>query len=323
MANVNLILPAFGITWAEDGTIATVDEAQWKAGWAFIGATPPSVEQFNKVMQVMDQKSNYLYGQLLSIMTLGGQTPNVGDPNSTRNALQTSFAVGRLLRTSVYSVIGGVQNVSINGGAPTTTGAGTFTSLAGPSRARVRVLGGGGGGGGAAANAAGFASVGGAGGAGGYSESLLTGPLTGIVVTVGLSANGGGSGGGSGGAGYPSSFGALLTAGGGGAGSYGSSLNTFTTLTSGGGGGLGVSGNIMNARGQPGGIGNAFSPSSLAGGPGGSSIFGAGGGATGGSVGEAGVSPGSGGSGASSPASTAARAGGAGAAGLVIVEEYA
>lgn len=72
MADVNLLMPAFGIVWAEDGNIAVIDEAQWKAGWSFIGSTPPSVAQFNKVMQIGDQKSNYLYQQLLAVQeTLG------------------------------------------------------------------------------------------------------------------------------------------------------------------------------------------------------------------------------------------------------------
>jgi len=72
VADVNLLMPAFGIVWAEDGNIAVIDEAQWKAGWSFIGSTPPSVAQFNKVMQIGDQKSNYLYQQLLAVQeTLG------------------------------------------------------------------------------------------------------------------------------------------------------------------------------------------------------------------------------------------------------------
>lgn len=51
---------AFGLKWAENGTVDVIDDSQWKAGWAFIGATPPSVEQFNKVFQIFDEKMNYL-----------------------------------------------------------------------------------------------------------------------------------------------------------------------------------------------------------------------------------------------------------------------
>lgn len=86
MATVNILQPAFGIKWAQDGTVEAIDEAQWRAGWSFIGATPPSVEQFNKVHQVQDEKSNWLYQQMLSIFTAGGETPTVGDLNSLRDA---------------------------------------------------------------------------------------------------------------------------------------------------------------------------------------------------------------------------------------------
>lgn len=75
MADVNLLMPAFGIVWAEDGNIAVIDEAQWKAGWAFIGSTPPSVAQFNKVMQIQDQKSNWLYQQLMATQVSSQGSP--------------------------------------------------------------------------------------------------------------------------------------------------------------------------------------------------------------------------------------------------------
>lgn len=78
MATVN-ILPAFTYKWAQDATVEAIDDAQYKAGWAFIGATPPSVEQFNKVHQVADEKANYLYAQMAAIFTAAGQTPSAGD----------------------------------------------------------------------------------------------------------------------------------------------------------------------------------------------------------------------------------------------------
>lgn len=51
---------AFNYKWAENGTVDAMDDSQYKLGWAFIGATPPSVEQFNKVLQTIDEKVNYL-----------------------------------------------------------------------------------------------------------------------------------------------------------------------------------------------------------------------------------------------------------------------
>jgi hypothetical protein len=59
MAAVNLP-EAFGYKWAENGTVDAMDDSQYKLGWAFIGPTPPSVEQFNKVLQTLDEKANYI-----------------------------------------------------------------------------------------------------------------------------------------------------------------------------------------------------------------------------------------------------------------------
>lgn len=59
MAAVNLPA-AFGYKWGENGAVDAMDDSQYKLGWAFIGATPPSVEQFNKVLQTIDEKANYL-----------------------------------------------------------------------------------------------------------------------------------------------------------------------------------------------------------------------------------------------------------------------
>lgn len=91
MATVNILQPAFSTTWAENGTVEAIDEAQWKAGWAYIGTVPPSVEQFNKVHQVQDEKSNWLYQQMLSVMTAAGEMPSVGDLNSLRDAIEANL----------------------------------------------------------------------------------------------------------------------------------------------------------------------------------------------------------------------------------------
>lgn len=56
---------AFGYKWGENGTVDAMDDSQYKTGWAFIGTTPPSVEQFNKVLQTIDEKANYINSRLI------------------------------------------------------------------------------------------------------------------------------------------------------------------------------------------------------------------------------------------------------------------
>lgn len=65
---------AFQYTWAQTGSTFAWDDSQYKLGWATIGSTPPSVEQFNRVHQVADQKANWLYGQLATVAAARGVT---------------------------------------------------------------------------------------------------------------------------------------------------------------------------------------------------------------------------------------------------------
>ena len=65
---------AFQYKWAQTGTVFAWDDAQYKLGWATIGSTPPSVEQFNRAQQVLDEKSNWLYGQLATVAAARGVT---------------------------------------------------------------------------------------------------------------------------------------------------------------------------------------------------------------------------------------------------------
>lgn len=305
MADVNLMLPAFGVVWAQDGTIAVIDEAQWRAGWAFIGATPPSVEQFNKVMQVQDQKANWLYRQMLSVMTQAGETPTVGDDNSLRDALASIFNLGRLVNVQVLSA------------------SGTYTRTAGATRGRLRMVGGGAGGSGSVTAAAGSVSAGRGGGSGAYLEHWFSALPASQGYTIGAGGSGGTTGGGAGGAGGATVFG-TLTAPGAPATATGNAY-VPPALESGGLGALvATGGNLVNASGSAAPAAQALTTSSIIGGGGAPSAFGGGGNPLISSTATGNPSPsrGGGGSGGSNGASTAGQAGGAGGAGLIIIEEY-
>jgi hypothetical protein len=146
---------------------------------------------------------------------------------------------------AVYSIKSGIQQVSVNGSAFTTSGANAFQApLSGV--AKVRAWGGGGGGGGAI----GTNSGGGAGGAGGYVETVFTGLTGATSVAVGKAGAGGTAAPTAGQAGTASTFGSAIVAGGGGGGQpmfgQGPSAN--------GGAGGGVAGGSINIPGQGGGI---------------------------------------------------------------------
>lgn len=339
MAVVN-ILDAFTYKWAQLGTAEPLTDDQWKVGWSFIGAVPPSVEQFNKWGQIFDEKSNYLYSQLKTIYDLTGVVPSPAGASSLRDALvaanlfstlppgtndtrvaTTGFVkaasdavnAGRLLKTTIYA----------------TPGSFVFTPVAGTTYIEVEGCGGGGGGGGVTATAAGEQAAGAGGSGGGYFRKKITSGFTGVTVTVGA-AGVGGTGASLGTAGGTTSFGAVVGYAGGTPGSPGgaatiSGSNTFPT-------GTGIppntgigSADIFATGGQ--GFSAWYGPGGSAAGQGGSSYLGPG--AYGpislinlNSNGFNAASNGAGGGGALNGPSQAARKGGDGGTGIMIIREY-
>lgn len=189
MADVNFF-DAFGYKWALVGPAENLQDDQYKLGWGFIGAVPPSVEEFNRVHQVADEKANYLFGLINAAVVGSGGALNAGSVNALRDAM-TGRNLGGVVITNSASVVVPAR----------------------ATRAWVRIWGAGGGGGGN-----GNAGVGGGGGGGGgaYWEGFL--PVTGggtIVATIGVGGVGGAPGGNTGNNGTASSFGGLAAAGGG------------------------------------------------------------------------------------------------------------
>lgn len=244
----------------------------------------------------------------------------------SQHALQLGQATGRLLRTTIYTINAGTQQVSVDGGSFSSTGATTFTPLALTSAVEVEVVGGGAAGGGAQATSGTNVSLGPGGGSGAYGRGRFSSGFSGATITVG--AAGAGASGVAGGNGGVSSFGALLSAPGGIGGPQGVlqappySLQNFNTAAAPSGA------NLISAGGVPGGIAVATSSSQGASGCGASSVWGGGGRPAGYGLntsiaGNAGTAPGAGGSGGTSGATASASAGGNGAAGMVVVREYA
>lgn len=233
---------------------------------------------------------------------------------------------GRLLRTSTYRLVAGVQNVSVDGGANTTVGAGTFTALLATKKIRARVQGGGSSGGGAAATAAGqyAAGLGGQGGA--YGEGVFTSAFASLVITVGAGGAAPAAGNTAGIAGGTSSAGALLTAPGGAAPAAAGPANPlgngsvvdFTPSA------MPTGANVIARTGAGGGLRFFLSTGQFIGSRGGA----AGDGGDGppmqnNGAGLSATNPGAGGSAATNGAGLPAAAGGAGGDGYVIIEEFA
>ncbi|KAA0179508.1 hypothetical protein FX016_18330 [Cupriavidus gilardii] len=310
MAAVNFF-DNFETLWAQAGALEVIDDNQYKQGWAYIGATPPSVEQFNKVQQLSDQKAAWLFRQVMALAAEAGVSVTEDSVNALSGSVSAliEMAKGRLIGVKVFS----------------TPGTTTYTPTEGTKSVVVEVQGGGGAGGGSQATTASTVSVCPGGNAGAYGKSRINSGFSGVPVVVG--AGGAGALGANGGNGGSSSFGAFVSAPGGqGAPSYVAAsapvLNINSSAQS-----LASGGNVINAsggRGQPAvASGVTFGGS----GDGGASFFGSGGRAAGAvstpTNGAAGVAPGSGGSGGAGGGGAGASTGGAGAPGIVIVWEYA
>lgn len=146
---------------------------------------------------------------------------------------------------AVYQIIGGVQKVSINGAAFTTTGATTFGPIIGS--AEVEIWGAGGGAGG---TGAGTGVIGGSGGGGEYARGIFGGLTSATTVTCGPAGTAavGLTAGGNGGA---TSFGALMTALGG----VGGGANGGPGVAASGPGGNGGTGGTFRIPGGSGTVG--------------------------------------------------------------------
>jgi len=260
-------------------------------------------------------------GAWIILESLGGAS-QVAPATKSLHAMQLGQATGRLLRTTVYIKIVGVQNVFVDSAGGTTTGATSFNPLSTATKWRMRVLAGGGGGGGAGAASSSQVSCGTGGGGGGYAEGIYTGVSGSQTVAVG-SGGAGGIGAAVGASGGTSSVGAILSAVGGGGGNYGVSAATcFTSpalggtssggvVSSQGGGSLSAISYFSNGCAvASGGGGSAMGPSSA-----GSLTVTSTAGQSGGL--------GGGGGGAAAFSSGAANNGGVGGSGIVIIEEYA
>ncbi|WP_249216156.1 hypothetical protein [Burkholderia cenocepacia] len=249
-----------------------------------------------------------LYSQEANFVALGtGPNPaplNAAPATKSQHALTLGQATGRLLTVQSFQ----------------TVGTSTYTPTPGTTAVLVRVQGGGGSGGGCAATGSGQVSVGSGGAAGAYAESYITNGFSGVPVTVG--AGGIGASGQASNPGGSSSFGALVSAPGGpGGSSAGPTAPPWITGISPSANGSG--GSIVNSAGAPGQVSVAQSAAIGYGGPGGVSVFGAGGGAGSlGSNGQSAPSRGAGGGGTMQIQSSGALAGGNGAPGIVIVYEF-
>lgn len=93
MADVNFF-NGFTYNWAQTGSVENIQDDQWQLGWLYIGTAKPTVEQFNKVQQINDQKTSYLYRQIRTACVDHGVTPSSNDVTALSRAIDNMLPVG-------------------------------------------------------------------------------------------------------------------------------------------------------------------------------------------------------------------------------------
>jgi hypothetical protein len=78
----------FETVWATNGQIVPLNSADYQEGWAFIGDVPPEVEQFNRLQQIVDQRTAWLFKQMKELARAFGYSI---DGNSV-DALTQAFS---------------------------------------------------------------------------------------------------------------------------------------------------------------------------------------------------------------------------------------
>ncbi|MGB3433561.1 hypothetical protein [Achromobacter sp.] len=105
----------FETQWAETGIVDVMTLPQYRAGWAFIGSLPPTVEQFNKIQQLNDQKLAWLFHQVKAVATETGQEIGPATLDILIHALQ-NLDMGKATKGTLPVVRGGTGLTSVPDG---------------------------------------------------------------------------------------------------------------------------------------------------------------------------------------------------------------
>jgi hypothetical protein len=260
-----------------------------------------------------------------STITSANISQYIGAPFLTAPLLsQIQSSPGRLLRTSIYTNVGGTQYVSVNGATPTTTGASSWTALSTTNAIEYEGCGGGAGASGAGGQGSSTVGIGASGGSGSWGRGRLLAGFSGTQsVTVGAGGTAGTSAPSNGGSGSATSLGALASWPGGGASTFVNGVTTPAIVGAGAGGAAPTGCNIFGSAGNSAEAGIFASTSVGVSGKGGDTPYGAGGqSVAAGAPGQPGSGYGSGASGAAVGGSGTGQPGAVGANGILIIREY-
>jgi hypothetical protein len=92
----------FNLEWASAGVVLNPTPVQADAGFAYLGPAPPTVEEFNAILQWNDEKDNWLYNQIASVIGWNGTVPADPGTNQLLDAILALIAANSGITPGTY-----------------------------------------------------------------------------------------------------------------------------------------------------------------------------------------------------------------------------
>lgn len=93
------------IKWAKNGDVTDMSQTNYEAGWSHLGDDTPTVEDFNIVQQLNDEKDQWLFNQIKAVCDAKGITVTESDVQALLKAINTSATLSRAGITQLSSAI--------------------------------------------------------------------------------------------------------------------------------------------------------------------------------------------------------------------------
>lgn len=93
------------IKWAKNGAVTDISQTNYEAGWSHLGDDTPTVEDFNIVQQLNDEKDQWLFNQIKAVCDAKGITVTESDVQALLKAINTSATLSRAGITQLSSAI--------------------------------------------------------------------------------------------------------------------------------------------------------------------------------------------------------------------------
>lgn len=93
------------IKWAKNGDVTDMSQTNYEAGWSHLGDDTPTVEDFNLVQKLNDEKDQWLFNQIKAVCDEKGIEIAESDKQALLKAINTSATLSRAGITQLSSAL--------------------------------------------------------------------------------------------------------------------------------------------------------------------------------------------------------------------------